>query len=903
MFLAGLASALIVGVATVLYETTTFKPRLEAQIARQAITLSEILLPTLQFDDVMTAEKYVNTRSRFPEIRAVAVYNANGERIVDYLREPLSEWSWPRAVQDSRAESADNSVSVWHAIAADDRTYGYLFMSAESPPLYARLPQYGIMAGAVVIALIAVSLLLLRGLNSNFLQPLQSLMGVTDLVIRHKDYAARAAIVRRDELGELASGMNEMLSTIQLRDQALLSSEQRLRSIVDNEPECVKLIGLSGELLDINPAGLQLLEVANLEEARSKPLIEFVGAANRQAFVDLFKSVAKGEPGGLEFELIGAHGARHWLEARAVPIRGEAGKVVSVLAISRDITERRRFESALKRRSEQQALLVHFGIEISSATTAEEFLQRAAEFAAQLLRSDYSIVMEVTPDGKIAKTRASHGWTNWYPGREWRIEAETPTMDVLSGDAALLIDDIVSDMRYSERVRQRRRDYRSVAAVRIRTPTLPWGLIAVHSRRARAFGADDVSALQELANLLAQAIQRVTAEDAQRRAEAQLLQSQKMEALGRLAGGIAHDFNNLLSAILGNAHLAKQDLDARANVSVSLEEIHRAGTRAKELVQRILAFSRQQEPKRELIALEPIVLEIARLLRATIPAGVELRLDIEPSAPPVLADAGQVHQSLLNLCTNAWQSLQNGQGVIEISLHECTVAAHDGELDGNGLSGRFVRIDVSDNGVGIDGNTRQRIFEPFFTTKPRGQGTGLGLSVVHGIMVAHHGAVRVKSEPGMGATFSLFFPVPTQATTTPLAPSQVRSDVVGGHGERIMYVDDEEPLVFLATRLLERHGYRVAGYTDPRAALEAFKREADAFDLVITDLSMPGITGMDLAREILRVRNDALVVLISGYVRQEDVDAAKANGIRDVILKPNTVEELVPLTTQLLSQR
>jgi signal transduction histidine kinase/CheY-like chemotaxis protein len=429
---------------------------------------------------------------------------------------------------------------------------------------------------------------------------------------------------------------------------------------------------------------------------------------------------------------------------------------------------------------------------------------------------------------------------------------------------------------------------------------LPWGLIAVHSKRPYAFNDDDVNALQELANLLAQVIRRISAETAQREVEAQLLQSQKMDALGRLAGGIAHDFNNLLSAILGNAQLAREDVGPAHPSIVSLDQIQNAGRRAKELVQRILTFSRQQTPHRELLSLQPIVDEVARLLRATIPAGVDVQVTIGPDVPMVLADSAQIHQTLLNLGTNAWQAIGGSGGRIELAVHACEA---DVELQRShtGLRpGCYVRVDVSDTGVGIDPEVQKKIFDPFFTTKPVGEGTGLGLSVVLGIMQAHGGAVTVSSKPKHGTTFSLYFPA---ASTVDAAVDE--EDVgptrpIGGQGECILYIDDEEPLVFLATRLLERAGYRVAGFTKAEDAVAAFTADPAAFSLVITDLSMPGMSGMEVARAILSIRADAVVVLASGYLRQADVDAALALGIREVVLKPNTVDELAPLVQRLL---
>ncbi len=385
------------------------------------------------------------------------------------------------------------------------------------------------------------------------------------------------------------------------------------------------------------------------------------------------------------------------------------------------------------------------------------------------------------------------------------------------------------------------------------------------------------------------------------RLEQQVRQSQKMEAIGQLAGGIAHDFNNLLGTIIGNAELARLDLSHGHAALASIQEILRAGQRAKELVQRLLSFGRPHEPEREAIALQPILEEAVRLLRSTLPAGVELVVRAAPGAPAVQADASQIHQIMLNLATNAWHAMESCGGRIEIRLEECRVDSRLSQANPDLRPGPHVRLSVSDTGKGIDPAILGRIFEPFFTTKPAGQGTGLGLSVVHGIMRSHGGAVVVESEPGRGSTFHLYFPASTEpAAATVAAPPAAD---IHGHGEHILYLDDEEPLVYLAVRFLERLGYRVTGYTRASEALDAFRADAQSFDLIITDFNMPGMSGMDVAQQLISIRPDAPVVLSSGYLRPAEIEKARSLGVREVILKPNTVEELGPLVQRLLSAR
>ena len=388
-----------------------------------------------------------------------------------------------------------------------------------------------------------------------------------------------------------------------------------------------------------------------------------------------------------------------------------------------------------------------------------------------------------------------------------------------------------------------------------------------------------------------------TAEDItdRRKLEEQFHQSQKMQAIGQLAAGVAHDFNNILAAILGNAQLGLQDTPDEHPVRASLEEIRKASVRGKSLVQQILAFSQQQRQERHVIELGPTVQEAVSLLRAIIPSTVEIVITIDAATPMVLADPTQVNQVIVNLCTNAWHALDDQPGHIEVRLDavhlDATVA---GRLDGM-RPGRVACLSVIDSGKGMDDATLACIFDPFFTTKEPDKGTGLGLSVVHGIVRGHDGAIAVDSQPGRGTTFKVYFPAAAPAANAPVAaPTQQQ-----GTGQHILYLDDEEPLVFLAQRMLERLGYRVTGFTRPADAMKAFRANPAQFDLVITDLNMPGVSGLRIAADLLKLRADVPVALCSGHVSEELRQQARQVGIRKVLYKPNTMEELSAAIHQL----
>ena len=373
--------------------------------------------------------------------------------------------------------------------------------------------------------------------------------------------------------------------------------------------------------------------------------------------------------------------------------------------------------------------------------------------------------------------------------------------------------------------------------------------------------------------------------------EAQLRESQKMEAIGTLAGGIAHDFNNILGAILGNVELARQDAAANWQALVSLDEIQKAGHRARDLVQQILSFSRRQPTSRRMMALAPVVEESVRLLRAALHGSLQINCHCAADTPSVVVDPTQVQQVLLNLGTNAAHAMQGRRGCIDIQVEGVALDALSAQHDPKLRPGRYARIVVSDAGHGMDSVTRRRIFEPFFTTKRVGEGTGLGLSVVHGIMQTHEGAVIAHSEPGKGSRFELYFPRAADETAARSALADVAA-AGAGRGQHVLYIDDDEAQVYLNRRMLERWGYRVSAYIEQGEALGALNAGTIQFDLVVTDFNMPGMSGLEVARAICKVRPDLPVIVVSGYITDTLRPQAAAAGVRELIAKTQMVEEL-----------
>ncbi|MBC8318050.1 MAG: response regulator [Desulfobulbaceae bacterium] len=372
--------------------------------------------------------------------------------------------------------------------------------------------------------------------------------------------------------------------------------------------------------------------------------------------------------------------------------------------------------------------------------------------------------------------------------------------------------------------------------------------------------------------------------------EKQLRQTQKLEAIGTLAGGIAHDFNNILSAIFGYTQLLQMELGPDPQMQSDVEQILKASNRAKDLVQQILTFSRSGEQKREPLRVQSIVEEALKLLRASIPSNIEIRQQLDEECPEIVGDATQIHQVIMNLCTNAYHAMMDREGVLSVHLSQKRMDCLDFPEWPEAKSGSYLELEVRDTGSGIESKHLVRIFEPYFTTKETGKGTGLGLSVVHGIVKSHGGHIYVYSEPGEGTLFRVYLPVCEKSADEKI-DMNARQPVPHGH-ERILVVDDEEFLTKVQQRGLESLGYAVTAFTSSVDALDAFRSKPEGYDLIITDMTMPGLNGLELAKQILMVRKDMPVIMCSGFSDLINDKRLKEAGIRFFMMKPMDREVL-----------
>ncbi len=379
--------------------------------------------------------------------------------------------------------------------------------------------------------------------------------------------------------------------------------------------------------------------------------------------------------------------------------------------------------------------------------------------------------------------------------------------------------------------------------------------------------------------------------------EEHLRQAQKMEAIGTLAGGIAHDFNNILSAILGYSELALADLPPETSLRNHLEVIYSSGERARDLVAQILAFSRKDEQVRSPVELHLILKDALKLLRPAIPTTIEIQTRIT-SKCVILGDPSRIHQVIMNLCTNAYQAMLETGGSLEISLLHVKIernVADNIEIP----PGSYGKLIVSDTGAGIPPNNLKRIFDPYFTTKDRGKGTGLGLAAVHGIVKSHGGVIIVESQIGKGTRFEVFLPLTKGRSDT---EEQAESQIVGGN-ERILLVDDEHDILEIEKKMLKRQGYIISAKDDAREALKLFAGHPEQYDLVITDMTMPNMTGDKLAGELRKIRSDIPIILCTGYSELITQEKAEALGIKGYLMKPIPMKNLSNMIRNLLDKK
>ncbi|MEW5975736.1 MAG: PAS domain-containing protein [Acidobacteriota bacterium] len=618
-----------------------------------------------------------------------------------------------------------------------------------------------------------------------------------------------------DEAGRPVSVVGVALDVTarKLAEEALHESSERLRTVIQSEPECVKVLGPNCVLLEMNPAGLRMLEADSLEEVVGQSVLSIVVPEHRQAFATLSEKVLGGESGSLQFEIEGLKGTRRWLETHAVPLRNRNGAVVSLLGITRDITDQKRAEKA-RQESEERFRQVTENIN-------EVFWLRDLSGHVVYISPAYERIWGRTCDSLYL---APHSWMDpIHPEDKERVR-----------NATRLQTEGSYDVEY--------RIIRPDGSVR-------W----IHDR---AFPVRDASGkIQRIAGV---------ADDitTSRELEEQFWQAQKMDAVGQLAGGVAHDFNNLLTVVQMQTSLLLEQHSLEPEVRESIRDIATAAERAANLTQQLLTFSRRQIRQTRNLDLCEVVGGLTRLFLRVLGEDITLDTHFEADLPTVNADPGMMEQVLMNLAVNARDAMPNG-GRLTISLESQDIGGDHVARNSRARAGRFVRLSVKDTGCGIASEILPRIFEPFFTTKEVGRGTGLGLATVFGIVEQHQGWIEVASSVGEGSTFRIFLPA-SETNDKPIQGSVLKS--VSGGNETILIVEDEPSVRALARAVLERHGYRVLEAASATEGLKHWEASGGNVDLLLTDLILPGgMSGRELALKLLESKPQLKVIYSSGY--------------------------------------
>ena len=565
----------------------------------------------------------------------------------------------------------------------------------------------------------------------------------------------------------------------------------------------------------------------------------------------------------------------------------------------------------LKRRISELSSIKEFTEAASKNSNIDDLLSVLLEKAMRLSKAKSGSVLMVEPEKQHLRFVASRGIKSGAKIGTYTNMDESLAQVVISKKKPLLVQDIETDPRT-----QKENDPKYGPPSFIIMPVFVGeNLISVlnlsHKETKEVFDSNDEHILSIMIDEFGFALENAqlhsTVEEHKRNlqecteelanANCQLRQAQKMEAIGTLTGGITHDFNNILAAIIGYTDLAIIDIPDGSKARYNLLEAKKAIRRAKELVNQILTFSRQSEQKLIPVKISIIIKEALKLLRASLPTTIEIHKHIERDTGTIKADPTQVHQVLMNLCTNAGHAMrENGGGILDVRLRNVSISKKS-EIDLD--PGLYVKLTVSDTGYGITPDVLERIFDPYFTTKEKGEGTGLGLSLVHGIVKDHDGNITVETEPEKGTTFHVFFPRIEEAEK---GADKVAEESLPNGQEHILFIDDEFALVDIGKQMLENLGYKVTTKTDSLEALKLFQEQPHEFDLVITDMTMPNMTGEKLAKELMRIRPDVPIILCSGFSEQMTEDDAKEIGIKEFAMKPLVMEDLAKTIRKILNK-
>ncbi|MDA8141815.1 MAG: ATP-binding protein [Desulfobacteraceae bacterium] len=647
-------------------------------------------------------------------------------------------------------------------------------------------------------------------------------------------------------LGFMLNGLKQALETEQQASANLRKSEERYRIVADFNYDWEYWVGPGGELEYVSPSCENITGylVADFM-ADSGLLLAIVHEDDRPAMAQHLNSDLdeKRSVDAIDFRIVTAQGQTRWISHYCRPAFAEGGAFLGRRVSNRDITERKNIEDSIR---------IHHERFLTVLDSIDASIYVADSQSHEVLFMNKHMIQSFGQDmiGSICwqAFRQAQGPCAWCLQHQLK-EAERV-------------------QSWQEQNPLTQRWYFNYGRF------IRW----TDGRPVKIQIATDITDLKKM--------------------EAELRQTHKMEAIGTLAGGIAHDFNNILSAIIGYTELALDDAPQGTMLEANLQEVYTAGKRARDLVRQILAFARQSDEKVKPLMVSPIAKEALKLIRSSIPSSIQIHANIATDST-ILGNPTQMHQILMNLCTNAAHAMEKSGGILDVDLCDIYLGKGDPLLQPNLNAGDYMKLTVSDTGHGISPEIMNSIFEPYFTTKGPGEGTGLGLATVQGIVESYGGKITVASQLGRGSVFTIYLPISSKRAES--APAV--DEALPGGSERILLVDDEPPIVKMGSQTLERLGYKVITRTSSIEALELFRSRPNDFDLVITDMTMPQMSGDQLAREVMRVRQEIPVILFTGYSKQITDELAADIGIKAFAYKPLVKKDLAMTIRRVLDQQ
>ncbi len=672
------------------------------------------------------------------------------------------------------------------------------------------------------------------------------------------------------------------ITQLRQAEMALWESETRFQMISENTGDLIILSNGLGKTIFANSALTRLLGL-QAEELQGRPITEIIHPKYRSALSRLWNRILAGKNvAPQETILVRRDGSHLAAEISCFAVAQENSEPY-LGAILRDISARKEAEHELEQYRDSLEKLV--GERTSELTQANARLQQtitSQELAEERLSQEKNTLEAV-------------------------FSAMSDGLSVHDRDFKILFQNAVLTKRYGDCTGQlchaayhgRETPCENCGLLSCIKDGAPhWFEMSATTEQENLFFELGMSPVHDSKGAIIAAVEVSRDITEQKRLADQLLQAQKMEAIGTLAGGIAHDFNNILTAILGYAELSKFEADPDSELSQNLAEIINASRRASDLIRQILTFSRRAEFKKQPLQIHSVVKEALKLIRGTIPSTIDIRPEIAGDCGTILADVTQIHQVIMNLCTNAYHAMQKQGGILIVRLRNTTISGETSDQPTGLAPGNYVRLTVSDTGHGMDETTLDRVFDPYFTTKKQGEGTGLGLATVHGIVENHGGVISVKSALNEGTTFDIYFPQVEAAFSAALT----------GWGETgavscqasILLVDDEEMLIRLGKNILKKLGHTVTAFSNSQDALDCFRQDPQAFDLLLTDQMMPGLTGLELAQQCLTLRPDLPIILATGYSEAITKEQAQAQGISAILWKPVTINTMAETIQQAL---